>query len=124
MKSTFKAYTLTLISLVSAIFVTTDIAIAQDRINSNQSIALSKPLGCSLIPNKKNQYRARFTNTTAQTIGSGEDVYIRIYSYFRRQQGGTAKYSLSKSLAPGKSIYTGEYVSDRLSASYTCKAYY
>jgi hypothetical protein len=123
MKSTFKARTLALISLVSAVFATTDIALANDRINPNGPTTFSTPIGCSLEPNKEFQYMIRITNTTDRTIGSGKSVFVRVY-YYGKMQGKTTKYLLLNSLDPGQSIRTGDYVSGQTSANYTCKASY
>jgi hypothetical protein len=123
MKSTFKDRTLALISLVGAVLATTDIALANDRVDLNGPMKFSTPIGCSLEPNKEFQSVVRIANTTSQTIESGKSISVRVY-YYGKIQGKTTKSPLPKSLAPGQSIRTGDYVSAETSANYTCKASY
>jgi hypothetical protein len=123
MKSTFKARTLALISIVSTVFATGNIALANDRVDPTGPIKVSTPIGCSLEPNKEFQSVVRVKNTTNQTIGSGKSIFVRVY-YYGKIQGKTPKYLLPKSLAPGQSIRTGNYISAETSANYTCKASY
>jgi hypothetical protein len=122
MKPIFKAGTLVLISLLTSVVAST--ALAGDRISPNPPITkVSTPLGCSLEHNKEFTQAVVIKNITNQTIGAGKIVSVRVY-YYGKAQGKTTKHPLSKSLAPGQAIRTGDEVSSETSANYTCKASY
>jgi hypothetical protein len=126
MKSTFKAVTLALISLVSTVIATTGSALADDRMNPNQPttpIKVSTPIGCSLESSKEFKQAVVINNTTNQTIAAGKVVSVRVY-YYGKIQGKQAKYTLTQPLASGQSIKTGQDVSSETSANYICKAAY
>jgi hypothetical protein len=124
MKSTFKAGTLALISLVASVVATNSSAIADDRVSPNPLVTkVSTPLGCSLEHNKEFTQAVVIKNITNQTIGSGKIVSVRVY-YYGKIQGNLTKHPLPKSLAPGQAIRIGEEVSSETSANYTCKASY
>ena len=126
MKSILKAGTLTLISLLTSVIAINSSALADERvapINPNLQVPVSTPLGCSLEHNKEFTQAVVIKNITNQTIDSGKIVSVRVY-YYGKAQGKQTKYTLTKSLAPGQAIRTGDEVSSESSANYTCKAAY
>lgn len=124
MKSILKAGTLTLISLLTSVVAINSSALADDRTSPIPPvITVSTPLGCSLEHNKEFTQAVVIKNITNQTIDSGKIVSVRVY-YYGKAQGKQTKYTLTKSLAPGQAIRTGDEVSSESSANYTCKAAY
>jgi hypothetical protein len=124
MKSTFKAGTLALISLVTSVVAIHSSALAGDRISPTPPVTtVSTLLGCSLEHNKEFTQAVVIKNITNQSIGSGKLVSVRVY-YYGKAQGQQTKYTLTKSLDPGQSIRTSQEVSSESSANYTCKASY
>jgi hypothetical protein len=126
MKSTFKAATLVLVSLFTSVVAISNSALAEDlaaQIDSNPTIVAFKPLGCSLEHNKEFTQAVVIKNIANRGIIAGKIVSVRVY-YYGKAQGKQTKYTLTKALAPGQSIRTGEEVSSETSANYTCKASY
>ncbi len=124
MKSTYKAATLTLISLVTTVVAINSSAFAGDRVGPAIPVTLkvSTPLGCTLEHNKEFTQAVVVKNITNQTIESGKVISFVVYYYGKAQT--KQQYTLSQPLAPGQETSLGDQVSSETSANYTCKASY
>jgi hypothetical protein len=120
MKSTFKAGTLALVSLVTSVLAISSSALADDRMSPNGPLTLSTKLECNAYKIKEFTQVPNIKNITGKTIASGKVIYWQGY-WAGKVSGAKQSITLTQPLAPGQSISTGVQLSGD---SNSCKAYY